>query len=608
MASTWRENISMIRNGDDVNEQTVGLPVTQLAERTQYLKDRLDASAIGEGLILFSQAISSAVSADMAVYYDETDQQFKPALASTTDDVNGMLKLADSGYVIGVVARKLSAVAADILIRGRYKGLTVQDASGTDLPEGHYWLSAVDQGRLVSARPAAAVYVAQVTEDGLIVNPTPREVLEDHIHYKFDLLPEAAGTVICLESGRVDIVHGDSEREGWLEAADPIFGNTAPVGAYFGYNWTRNSLLAAVWPPQPLSGAHLDLNGTGVSPDHVLIDSNGIWWMTSCDSDVPWEQDTCISSSVSTPVASSSSGTTAPGRPAPCASIYRRLTLWFTRMVSKTAQASVTGIKAADGSPLVVSGCASPDAEGYCQSKVILDIELPWDRTGGQAGSQVVKNVTGYGNLLVGHMVEGIRGTGLAVVTGSQILAGGYSAGSVTINGLDPTQVSRKVDVGLVALSGASESIYQSVLPYVGLPSGRETSYIGRVRVPHVLMTQPRLQLDLWFATPTAGTPPAGVTIEYALINDTEFVGLSSSSGHPGSPFPTLPTSLSSAAQLDLEDAGAMDIGNYFAKLALDVPVSSNQLLMFRVTRSDSDSYAGELAVVNMVATIYDGA
>ena len=606
--ATWRATINVPRTGESVDEQTIGRPLSQLAERTAYLKDRLDAASVGEGLTLFSQPIISTISVGDVVYYNATMERYEPALAEAAEDDDGILRTGARAYVTGIIIRKLSSSAADILIQGRYSGLALTDTSSVALPNGNYYLSGMDAGKLVSLRPGVGIFVCSVTDQGVVVNPVPREVLEDHIHYRFELVVDPAGTPVCHADNRVSIEYADSDREGWLPADDPSFQELAPIGAFFGYNLLAYPALHAAWPPQPLRGAYLELNGVGISQDHVVVDDNGIWWMTNCNTDVPWESDECLSSSISLEQESSSSGTIGAGRPGPCAPITRRMLLWFTHLVSKTDQVVVTGVKSAEDSPIVVSGCAAPDASGYYQSKVELDLNLLWTRTARQAGSEVVKGVTGHGDLLVGQVVEGIQGAGLVTVSGSQSTVGGSSAGLVTITGLDPTQISRKVDVALVALSGATEAIYSGILPYVGLPAGRVSSFIGKVRVPSIAMTTPRLALDLWFGMPTVGTPPANVSIEYAVVNDAESTTESSSSLYSGGLMQSMPTTWSIANVLDLEDLGALAAGDYFSRRALVIGIGSNQLLLFRLSRTASDGYTGELAVINMVATVYDGA
>lgn len=607
--SVWRETINLIKNGESVDDQTPNRPLQQLAERTQFLKDRLDVSAIGEGLVLFSQVVSSDTMQGDAVYYSISNNEYRPALATAFEDTTGILRTDEKAYVVGIVIRKLNNVTADIIIRGRQNGLVINDASGLALVSGNYYLSGLNSGKLVNQRPAVGVFVATITTQGVIVNPTPREVLEDHIHYVFDLVVDPSGTPVCpnTASNQTAIAFPDNTQEGWLPADDPVFVSTvAPVNAFFGYNWSVNQKLAAIWPPHPLGSAYVELNGVGVSPEHALVDSNGIWWLTNCDTDVPWDANTCISSSAALIERSSSSGETT-GKPfVPCSPTTRRLTIWFTKMVSQTSKASVTGIKSAPGSPIVIVGCSTPDASGFCQGKIELDLDIPWARTGNIAGSEVVKTIGGNGQLSVGHVVEGIAVTGLISLTGTKTLTGGQAAGLVTIRGLDPTQITRKLDVALVALNGASESIYQSILPFVGLPSGRITSFIGKVRIPQVNMTTPRLQLDMWFATPTAGTPPANVLIRWVLVNDALLTQESSSSLFGGG-FGTLPTAWSPWFALSLNDLGALAAGNYFSRRVINnIAFSSNQLLLFELQRSASDTYAGELAVVNQAATIFD--
>lgn len=607
MGSIWREVINVPRNNDTVDEKTIGRPLLQLAERTEYLKNRLDAGAVGEGLILFSQPIVSTVSEGDAVYYNAVQERYEPALAEANEDSDGILRTGTRAYVTGLIVRKLSTSAADILIQGRYSGLTLTDADGNALAEGNYYLSGTKAGKLVSLRPAVGIFVCSVTNQGVIVNPIPREVLEDHLHYRFELTITPAGTPVCYSNNRVGIEYADNTRVGWLPADDPIFQGTAPHGAYFGYNLSVDSVLNSVWPPQPLLSAYLELNGIGVSHDHFVINDNGLWWMTNCNSDVPWESNVCISSSIALTQESSSSGTVQPGRPAPCEPATRSLILWFTKLVTKTNQAVVTGIKSANGSPIIISSCAEPDASGFCQSRVTLDFNPSWTRSSNTAGSEIVKGID-YDTLLVGHVVEGIRGFGLIKVTGTRTASGGYPAGLITVTGLDPTQITRKIDVGVVSLLGATEGNYSNILPYVGLPAGRASSFIGKLRVPTLEFTTPMLALDLWFGMPTAGRPPTNVSIEYAVMNDAEHTTESSSSLFSGGLVQSMPTAWTPVGELDLEDLGNLDAGNYFSRRVLNIRISSNQILLFHLLRTGSDSYAGELAVINMVATVYDGA
>ena len=601
--ATWRDTINLIADGDAVNAQTINKVLLQFADRTQYLRDRFDAAATGEGLILSSRALASDVVEGDAVYYDSASGVFKRAIAAATDNDSGTLSTAASAYVVGIVVRKVGSELGDIGAAGLFKDVTVNDADSVALPAGHYYLSSSDAGKLVSSRPAVGVYVCQVTDDAIIVNPTPREVLEEHIHYKFDILTTAAGTVLCSNNNRVSVIYPEDVL-GWLPADHSVFGDAAPQGAFFGYNLWQDSKLAALWPPEPVQSAYIELNGIGVAPDFVRVDRNGIWWMTDCADEVPFPPDSCISSSIQQIAESSSSGS--PATRAPCDPAERRLTLWFTRMVAKTNLAVVTGLKAADGEPIVVSGCAEADADGYCQGKIELALNMLWPRTSGASGSEVVKAISSDGALSVGHVVEGVKGAGLITASGTRTLTGGYSAGSVTLTGLDPTAITRTLEVAVVSLDGAADSVYEDIVPFIGLVPSRENSFVGKVRIPTLSMTDPRLRMSFDFAMPIAGSPPSGITICYAKVSASDLVGESSSSLVGGS-FATLPTAWSSEIDLSLEDLGSLAKGSHFRRNVYELSVSSDEIFLFRLKRAGSGGFTGELAIINMFATLYEG-
>ena len=610
--ATWRNSITLIRRNDSVIEGTPNQPISELADRTQYLKDRLDAQAAGEGLVLFSQVISTDVVEGDAVYYNTANNDYEPAIASAAENDDGLLRTAESAYVVGIVIRKISTVAADILIQGRFGDIALTDASSVSLVDGNYYLSATAAGKLVNQRPAVAVFVCTVTDQGIIVNPTPREVLEDHVHYRFELRADPAGESMLVADQRVEIQCPNADQLGWLPYGNAVFQGNAPAGAYFGYNLWQDPVLAGVWPPQPTAGAYLEYGGTGVSKDHYRIDENGIWWMTDCEDHVPWRDQTHLSSSLCQEITGpSSSSSRAAAAMQPCDAEGEYLILWFTKLVAKTDQATVTGIKPAEGSPIVVTSCADPTSLGYFPSRVDLDLAMPWSRAANTGGSEVVKTVSGHGTLGVGHVVEGIQGAGLISVAGTETLAGGQRAGLVTLTGLDPTQMTRKLDVAIVALSGATEGMYENILPYVGLPDARASSFVGKIRVPQISMTDPRLRLVFWFGLIRAGTPPANVTLDYATVLNAETTEESSSSSLAflyGSGFGIMPTEWTAWGDLDLEDLGTLTAGVYFARNTLVTSVSSDQLLLFQMSRTASDGYAWELAVINMYGLLYDNA
>lgn len=586
--SVWRGSIDLIRDGEPVNAKTTNRPLAQLIARTDYLKSRFDASSTGESIILFSQETSSDVELGDAVYFDFSDDVYKPAIASAVNADNGQLRTADSAYVAGIVIRKTSNTSADILMSGRYVGLTLTDNLSVALPEGHYYLSAMYPGKLTNQRPPVGIYVCSITSNGILVNPNNREVLEDHVHYAFELETDPAGIATC-GSTTVSLHSENATVEGWLSANNSVFSGNAPTGAKFGYNWTANPIIAAIWPPQPVKSAYVELNGVGVHPDRVIVDENGIWWMTDCINEVPWESNFCSSSSAIDPGAGA------------CDPTRRIMKLYFTRMISKTDQAAVTGIRAAEDSAIVVSGCTNPDSSGYCGSRVTLDWQPTWTRDSGTTGGEVVKGISNS-ELQVGYVVEGVQGAGLISVSGTQSLSGNFKAGLLTIEGLDPSQLTRKLDIQILALDGAVEAVYSGILPYAGFPKNRASSLIGKIRVPDVQYVTPTLDLYIWFAAITAGNMPADVTISYAKMSTTDVFNDGSLVPEPS--LPVLPTAWSSPVDLNLDTVGALTAGKYFSAQALSITVDSDDVVLFKVTRSASDGYTGELGLVNMYGLI----
>lgn len=583
MAGIWRPNINLIRTGQAVDAQVTNRPLRDLADRTQYLRDRLDAQAIGEGLILTSQSVAAAVQEQDIVYYDAANCRFDRARAIIDE---ATARTAAQAYAVGVVIRKLTEETADLLIRGRHASVAPRDHAGNPASAGPWYLSATAPGRVTSSRPAVGVYVGMMTADGFLMDPALREVLEDHIHHRFSLVTDPAGTPVCAE-GRVSLTDEDDAVEGWLSADHAIFQGAAPLGAKFGYNLIRNAQLAATWPPQPTTAAVIELGGAAVSSEFAQITASGIWWMTDCATQVPWRAHPCGSSS-------------GPEEPCP-PTAADWMTLWFVKLCAKTDQAVVTGVRSKSGSPIIVSGCAEPDPDGYRASRIELDIDIPWNVAPNAAGAQVVKEISGYGDLEVGPVVEGVLGAGLISASGTISLPLGGKAGIVTLTGLDPSSITRQLDVALVALSGAVEGLTGG-LPYVGLPAGRAASFTGRIRIPALQMVTPRLRLTMWFAALSAGTLPQNVTLSGVLVPPAG--GGTILPGPDGWSGPPVDLSLGALGNLLLRQYASVE-SNPAAGSGTDLG-AGGQIYFFRISRSANDGYAGELAVVNMFGTVYD--
>ena len=79
MAGSWNANINFIQNGERVDANVSGRPDRSLSDRTEYLKQRLDALDNGQALFAFDVAVAADVVVGNAVYWNVTSQRFEKA-------------------------------------------------------------------------------------------------------------------------------------------------------------------------------------------------------------------------------------------------------------------------------------------------------------------------------------------------------------------------------------------------------------------------------------------------------------------------------------------------------------------------------------------------
>ena len=215
---------------------------------------------------------------------------------------------------------------------------------------------------------------------GVFVNPQ-WEDLTGHTHFKFELQCIPAGDHVSPSGGRHVITNADTEIEGWLPADHAIFEGNAPAGAVFGYNLSANGSLNNVWPPIPVNNADVQWDkGLDVDQGYhsiplgeqglVVLNRDGIWWMSDCYGDVPWPKDLNTSFSDSL----SDSLNECPR------DLSMRMLLWFVRSNFMTDGTVVTSLatnderisitcqsdptKAADAGALLIALNLSLTAEG----------------------------------------------------------------------------------------------------------------------------------------------------------------------------------------------------------------------------------------------------
>ena len=133
---------------------------------------------------------------------------------------------------------------------------------------GPYFLSSSTPGMYTKQQPPVSVFIGTLHgNSSAVFAPTPKDLLDAHVHYAVDLVAHPAGTMACPSPDReYEFIDVNPNLPGWLPAHDPVFMGLAPHGAVYGYNMALDPNLSKIWPPIPLVNAYIEKNGVGVDP------------------------------------------------------------------------------------------------------------------------------------------------------------------------------------------------------------------------------------------------------------------------------------------------------------------------------------------------------
>lgn len=608
MVSPWQTALNPVRNGEPVNANVTNRLPNQLAARTQYLKDILDAVNAGAVLMGRDVAVAAGVEVGHVVYWDAANQRYDKAIAKVSFDATlGGFTLASSSFPLGICSFKYGTTRADIVLKGLAKFCDFTNGIGsvgnTAEEAGPYYLSATVAGMMTKQKPPVGVYCMFLRGDLYThVDPVPREFLESHIHYALDLYANPAGTLAAPAPETVyEFLTVDNTMPGWLPASDSIFGGAAPSGAKYGYNLSQHQALERLWPPLPNGNAYIEMNGLGVRPTRFIVDASGLWWMDDCYGLAPWptEEGACPSSSSSS--SSSSSGEDCPDNPAledmgfvridPC---DRWMRIYFTKMVFKTNNALVTSLRAADGSPIVVTGC---DGQPATTGDLKLDLDLALSIEENDQGVLALKDISGQ-KFKRGPMVSLITpGPDMEIEVLSGGIIGGKYYGSLSMNPIIPGRDSTLLNVDLVALDSASEENINGIF-FLGLPSDRASSLTARIMIPEDILVQTpmKFELSLWVLGRVAGVTPA-LTLKKARVAPA--IGCT-------------PQDLSAVTFEDIDDLGVctlVDPNTYVTLVTPSFDIAAGEIIFVKITRpgfgQSGDSYAGRIGIPRMTARVF---
>lgn len=201
VSANW-PSVSGIKDGQNLCAATFNKPLTELAERTNYLYDKLRVFNRNEPLatLIISDAELDRdvppVVGDV-VYFDEDRQVYSKAVANTS--VNDAFSIDRTAYAVGVVIKR-SGTTATIVLRGKLdmslSGMSVLNMLEKDeeFVPGKYYLSTNEPGKITATPNGPRIYIGQFTEgDFALIDIRPRDLGEAHVHRSYLLAGKPAG-------------------------------------------------------------------------------------------------------------------------------------------------------------------------------------------------------------------------------------------------------------------------------------------------------------------------------------------------------------------------------------------------------------------------------
>jgi hypothetical protein len=584
MSHAFTDILKLIADGDLVNQATINRVLRDLISNDRFLYDLINSINQGSTVMAREVSIDSQVRVGQPVYYNTANNQFEQGLAQASVSGTSLL-LSESALVVGICYKKHNSTLADILLFG-YSTVDLTESAGANAPEGLYYLSGAQAGKLVQQEPPVSVPVLiHLGDNQVFLRPAYTDLFTAHQHHSVPLACVPAGTPL-LTGDNWSITSPDSNIEGWLPAGHAVFNGRAPAGAKFGYNLSASS-LADAWPPLPLSGASLEwsrgddpyVGGTAVPLGFdglAIIDQFGIWWMVDCDTFIPWALDQQTTTTI-----------------ADCPPVWAMtMTLHYTRLKFQTSRTVVTSLRSL--SDALVVECENVGESATGNVTIDLDLGFLLDADTDTPGSTVLKGLSGN-TFLRGPVVEAIKpGASNVTITSNLPVGGdGYYQGKLVVN-VRQNAMGGELPVYSIRLHGATEEDYAGTLA-VGFPSDKDADYSADISIPaDIGYASVKLKLRFTLLARAAGDLPA-LTLVYRLI--------------PPAALPTaLPTS-DSALTLDIASLPTMAEDEYIEILSDEITAVPGSILLFNLARAaqGGDGFPGEVHVLRQVGLITGG-
>lgn len=601
--------LKLIQERDPVKAGVVNKPIRTIDQNVRYLWDVLQAAAIGSTVYLHRQTVEETVKVGSAVWLNPSTKQFEKGLATTlVDNLTGYVLTHPSSQVWGVVANKINATLADILLFG-VDDIDISQATDTGTVEpGIYYLSGAAPGKLTQQKPPISVAVLRATGDGKIfVMPQFVDFLDRHTHYKFDLVCEPAGNVVPPgEGGRHVITDANVELPGWLPADHASFEGKAPAGAVFGYNFAAHPALKNAWPPLPISNAYFEWNkgtdanvgSTGVPlglTGLAVFDRNGIWWMSDCEGDVPWPRD--FENSDHSGSYSNSAGAECPR------DLFMSLTLWFTKINFATDASMVLSLHSGDDRIKVKCFGTDDDAStGHLELFLDLDLTVEEDALGARVLKEFDPDTSKFKRGVVCEGVYKVSDNVIITSTVSRLLdpddedSPTLHQGAVGISVIP--EPFRELEVQLVRLDGATEEHFEELM-YLGFEPAEDNQYRAKLHIPSgSLVENPHLKLRFQIFSRGSGTVPQLIFTGRRVPRPPD--GLNTPLDLPGT---------GDEFVITCDTQGVTTDNNQYIEAESEAfAVEAGDTIFFMVKRESTDGFGSQVGILRQVGVLQSGA
>lgn len=586
--------IDFIKTGESVVPGTPNRPLSQLSQQLENLFNLYKSSRFGEALFLFDATVDPDVKIGMPLYYNSNNNRFEATVLSvTTGEDNSRVSLADSAIPWGVLSKKKTSITGDILVFGSDSVDIRGDHSGVNpggvVPSATWYLSS-SPGHVRTSPSDVSVPVFRTLSNGKIfILPIFHEQLLNRPEYSFRLFMYPSGTVSMPAEGDPHVITNPSEAiPGWLPVSHPSIAGIAPAGAFFGYNLSAHSALAAVFPPvrpenvviRMQRSSHYDLNrrfyGQVLYQDMVVVDANGVWWMTNSFDQVPWPTDL------------DNTNPLIPPNPSDPQYDDYVLKMVFNDVLGREHRRGVNTLKSGDSRIQVVCPLSGePAVSGDLEIRFESFLEVDAEDT---PGYKVLKSV----NSDLGTFQKGPVTSGVYAVSSNIQLVGNEK--SLTSNGLEIF----RGDVGIRVTEAGDRAIPASIVKlqnvteeanpilYLGMSNNFKSSYTAKFNIGADFTSGLSLKFVMRLLGKVNGTFP-NLDVEYVRVPK------------PGAILTPVSLPDISGVAIPMTTSVAVTANQIVEAVSSSFIVEPGDIVYLTVTRdpeAGGDNYSGEIGVL----------